>query len=414
MLINIDSSVCYYVFSFFAMIIVPFMYYCYRLCSRYMNYRLNEATLNNCVRLCKENEHIIKSAGNSVYNFMSQMESHWFQCYCMNVFSDFMKTLSCSLPQISSIFRSSQSSCPMCPLQSSNGVCPLIMSELSKYFLCRRMELPCRRMELPCRRVPCRRVPCEFRGWETPCSPCDGSNFLYRESEFPCRKSHFRCRNSENHCRRSNFSCRNSKKDRKSEYRCGDIGEIKISCEKTELPPCQEPNREPCAEFCGEPCGELCEELEPSCMESNRETCSPCRESPSPCKEMFFDPSRRVLSCEKECPSQNSNSKEVDLSNIYKLLSVATNVATKNTNLANLGNLMEGIFKNKNTSTNLTELFETVLKNKISSNETEKKNVPETIPECEQSSRRCEQSPRSEQSSRNEQSPRREQSPVRM
>jgi hypothetical protein len=152
------------------MLLIPLFYFCFCLFSKFLSYKARECTIDQCARIFKENEHMVKSAVSSVFNLVDRTEQHYYQYYYFSsiangvqaiigkTFSPFMNLFRKYLTT-----RNRTSLCERCPAMPTSLFCP--------------PQMPCvdRPMDQFCSRNPCvmPRVdrPMDQFCSRTPCAP---------------------------------------------------------------------------------------------------------------------------------------------------------------------------------------------------------------------------------------------------
>ncbi|XWV26462.1 hypothetical protein QJ857_gp0607 [Tupanvirus soda lake] len=81
MLFEIEPQLVYYAMLFLTMLTMPFMFYCYCIVSRVLQYKATEATISQCASVFKENEDTVRDAAGAVFNLVDRVEEHCYQYY---------------------------------------------------------------------------------------------------------------------------------------------------------------------------------------------------------------------------------------------------------------------------------------------------------------------------------------------
>lgn len=76
---EIEPVLIYYGMLFLTTLLVPFMYFCYRIISKTITYNARRETINQCSYFFKENKEMLRGAALRVFSLVERMEDHYYQ-----------------------------------------------------------------------------------------------------------------------------------------------------------------------------------------------------------------------------------------------------------------------------------------------------------------------------------------------
>ena len=93
MLFQIEANLVYYGMLFFTILAMPIMYYCFRIISRILSYKAQEASINQCAKIFKDNEQTICQGFGTVMNLVDRVENHCYDYYRTNAIGNVVKSV---------------------------------------------------------------------------------------------------------------------------------------------------------------------------------------------------------------------------------------------------------------------------------------------------------------------------------
>lgn len=224
MLIQIDSDVVFYITMFFTILVVPVLYYCYRIVSQVVSFYVSKYTRDHCVSIFQQNETFVRDILNTSFGLVDRIENHINQYCSINFFSKLFNDIYGLLAILITTRNSSETETKP-EVSTCEDPCPLVIDDsvFSRTNSTTRYEPKCDTNYIP-RHGPTSFGKCPLCPIDAPACPLYSDNYCNTNGRCPIDAPS--CRSySDNYCN-TNRRCPAdlSFVDNNCGYVCGNTG----------------------------------------------------------------------------------------------------------------------------------------------------------------------------------------------